>query len=490
MRRLVCLAALAALLPCVAACDNGSAQPPTERKALLDPQQCQGCHPVHFDEWSGSMHAYASEDPVFRAMNRRGQRETNGALGDFCVKCHAPLAVRDGLTHDGLNLDTVPAPYKGVTCYFCHTIDSVSGAHDNPLVLGNDGAMLGSIRDPVANGFHKSRYSANLDSARAEAARACGSCHDIVNDKGTAIERTFAEWQGTLFAQPATGLGCAACHMNGSDGPAALGSSRQRRVHSHAFPALDLALTPFPNAEVQRAGVLEQLGTALQPALCYDQRSNRVVVVIDNSGAGHSWPSGAGSDRRAWLEVVAYKDGQVIYQSGVVPEGSALEPATDPDLLLMRDCFYDETGREVHMFWEAARLTSNLLPGAAVLMPGVTPAGHVRWDLPQPSTGKELPAIPDRITMRVRVRSVASEVLAALVASGDLDAAVAARVPTLDLPHTNLEWRPGLVNFVENARDSDVRCVAPPNAGPGYTIATTPAISQAVCDPGRAAMPR
>ena len=43
------------------------------------------------------MHAYAAEDPVFLAMNQRGQRETNGELGDFCVQCHAPVAVHVGL---------------------------------------------------------------------------------------------------------------------------------------------------------------------------------------------------------------------------------------------------------------------------------------------------------------------------------------------------------------------------------------------------------
>ena len=55
------------------------------------------------------MHAYAADDPVFVAMNQRGQRETAGALGDFCVKCHAPVAVHDGLTTDGLNLATLPS---------------------------------------------------------------------------------------------------------------------------------------------------------------------------------------------------------------------------------------------------------------------------------------------------------------------------------------------------------------------------------------------
>ena len=50
---------------------------------LMDPETCKDCHPKHFEEWQSSMHAYAGDDPIFLAMNRRGQRETNGALGRF-----------------------------------------------------------------------------------------------------------------------------------------------------------------------------------------------------------------------------------------------------------------------------------------------------------------------------------------------------------------------------------------------------------------------
>ena len=56
------------------------------REELMDPENCIECHPTHVEEWKGSMHAYASEDPLFIAMNARGQRETNGELGDFCVQ--------------------------------------------------------------------------------------------------------------------------------------------------------------------------------------------------------------------------------------------------------------------------------------------------------------------------------------------------------------------------------------------------------------------
>jgi transposase len=40
-------------------------------------------------------------------MLARGQRETDGALGTLCVGCHAPMAVREGATADGLDLDEI-----------------------------------------------------------------------------------------------------------------------------------------------------------------------------------------------------------------------------------------------------------------------------------------------------------------------------------------------------------------------------------------------
>src|SRR5262245_62072974 len=96
------------------ACSSKNEPPPSapllSRAELLDPTSCQKCHADHYKDWSGSMHAYASDDPVFIAMNKRGQRETNGALGAFCVNCHAPMAVNEKATTDGLNLADVPQP--------------------------------------------------------------------------------------------------------------------------------------------------------------------------------------------------------------------------------------------------------------------------------------------------------------------------------------------------------------------------------------------
>ena len=35
------------------------------RAEITDPLTCKACHPGHYKEWSGSMHAYAAEAGVF-----------------------------------------------------------------------------------------------------------------------------------------------------------------------------------------------------------------------------------------------------------------------------------------------------------------------------------------------------------------------------------------------------------------------------------------
>src|SRR6185436_19048469 len=97
------------------------------------------------------------------------------------------------------------------------------------------------------------------------------------------------------------------------------------------------------------------LDTELQTTLCVRGYPNmpggNIMVVVDNVAGGHQWPSGAGQDRRLWFEVIAYKNGAPIYQSGIVPDGTApTEIKDDPDLWLLRDCIFDDAGKETHKF--------------------------------------------------------------------------------------------------------------------------------------------
>lgn len=474
-----------ATLSMAAACSNAKPQstPHLDKQAMMDPATCRKCHARYFEDWAGSMHAYASDDPVFLAMNARGQRETHGALGSFCVKCHAPMAVATGATTDGLNLAGLPGYDKGVTCYFCHSVESVSGTHDNPLKLADDLVMRGGITDPVGNSAHRARYSALHDRNDLQSAKLCGSCHDIVSPLGAHIERTYQEWQDSLFSHAPAGLACGSCHMAGSQGLAADAPGvKLRTVHAHTFPAVDVALTSFPDDKKQLAEIHDKLDTGtLQAALCirHELGGIRAEVVLDNVGAGHQWPSGASQDRRAWVELVAYAAGQQIYSSGAVPDGTAVVDAADPDLWLVRDCMFDQSGKSVHMFWQAASTEQNLLP-APITTDQSSPdfyLTHVYWRYPRSGA---LPAAPDRVTMRVRLRPIGLDVIDDLVASGDLDASVRGRIPTFDLSSTALEWTPAKATLHYADGTTQVDCVT--GGLPGGKSAN-PAPTHSACTP-------
>jgi len=458
------------------------------RDALLDPKTCTQCHADHYREWSGSMHAYASDDPVFRAMNKRGQRETGGALGTFCVKCHAPMAVRDGKTKDGLDLDALDPKYKGVTCFFCHSVDGVDGAHDAALHLSDDLALRGEYKDPVANTAHRATYSALHDRDQGDSAKMCGACHDITTDHGADIERTFAEWQASVFSHLGGGTTCSQCHMSQSTAPRPIAEAPNvfsRNFHSHTFAAIDTALAPFPEADAQKQAVLDLLGTTLLGAVCVETFSadaSVVKVILDNAGSGHAFPSGSAQDRRVWAEVIAYRAGAPLYQSGAVADGASVTAATnDPDLWLLRDCLFDDQSKEVRMFWQASSYEGNALPAQATFDPSDDAfyRSHVLQTYPRDTT-KVIPGAPDRVTVRVRVLPMGYDVIDDLIASGDLDPSVRGALTVRDA--LTLEWTPGAVTETFNDNGAAARCVS---STPQFAAAakTVPAIHHTKCGP-------
>ena len=443
-------ALLLALLSLLAAC--GSDDAPTEPAPaaltlaeLMEPTSCQGCHPQQYGEWAGSMHAYASEDPVFRAMNARGQRETEGALGDLCVGCHAPMAVRLGLTTDGLNLDELPSYAQGITCYFCHTTGAVEGAHNNPLILAGDQQMRGALRDPLSTPAHQSAYSPLHDRDDPRSSDLCGSCHDVVLPNGVPLERTYAEWQATVYAHPGDMQfnSCGHCHMQARQSPAAVvEGAPTRTTHSHAMPGVDVALSPWPERAAQRGMVQLALDYSLLPEICVRLASGGadIELYLENVAAGHSFPSGAAHDRRVWVELTAYAGDEVLYRSGHTAEGApAVETeAADPTMWLMRDRVFDEAGAPAHMFWDVATHEPDLLPAPTALSPA--DPEYINTHILR--RHRVLGGTPDRVEIAVKVRPIGLEVLKDLVESGDLDPAVIAEMPTFTLAGGHLVWTP------------------------------------------------
>lgn len=398
---------LGSLLVLISCADPAEAPGTLSVEELMDPKTCAKCHLQHYTEWSGSMHAYASSDPLFVALNQRGQDEAN--VGTFCATCHAPLAVRTGATTDGTNLADLPKRLQGVTCYACHNVTQITNTHNNSTRLANDVVMRGSLANAMNNDAHESAYSNLHDRAQLDSSKLCGSCHDVVNGHGVAIERSFVEWQSSAFAS-SSGSTCGQCHMAKAPELAPIADvpgAPARARHSHEFPGVDLALTPFPQADEQRAAVQNLLDTTLQTALCVRGigESSSLMVIVDNVASGHKWPSGAAQDRRAWFEVAAFAKGRELYRSGAVAAGSDPDPTRDTDLWLASDCMLDDEGSSVSKLWAAKSVDSNLLP-AQLTFDKSSPLfyhSHVMRSFPKDPLAS-LPGAPDRATLDVHLQ--------------------------------------------------------------------------------------
>jgi hypothetical protein len=438
--------------------DGGAAaRKPLTLAQLKDPTQCKKCHTTHYREWASSMHAYAAKDPVFLAMNARGQRETKGELGTFCVKCHAPMAVLDGKTKDGLNLAELPAAYQGITCFFCHDADGVEGDHNAMLHLAGDTTMRGGIQNPKQPGVHRAAFSPFFDGNRLESSAMCGGCHDIVTPAPASVhlERTFAEYKMSFFTQPNGFDTCAGCHMRGTPGLAANdppSNVPSRTVHEHVWPGVDVPLTDNPDRDAMQLAVQDcELAQSISLFTVDATPFGQFTFTIETA-AGHNEPSGASQDRRLWLEVTAYDaDGKAFFHSGDIADGELEEkpdgdPKQDKNLWLFRDRIYDAQGAPVHMFWQAAPSTdhpngyeSDVLQVGKTAMAGSHSRTRVYQILAPSASGS--PALPARLTARLRMRPMGVDVLQDLVDSGDLDSAIISQMPTFTLQDAILEWK-------------------------------------------------
>lgn len=408
-----------------------------DAEAMRDPAACASCHPDHYREWSGSVHAYASDDPVFLALDRLGQRSTNGALGSLCVGCHAPTALALGLTTDGTDLDAVPRALRGVGCWACHAIDGVTAVHNGALTRSDDGVMRGGIADPVDTPAHASERSRLLDGGSLVSSDACGACHDVLVG-AVAVESTYREWAGSVVGPTGRApLSCATCHMIGRDGPAAaLPGMPTRRVHDHQFPGIDQPLIPWPESDRLAAGIARDLQAALSARLCVTATGGGVAaeVTLENVQAGHAFPSGVTHSRRVWVELVASAGDQVVFASGRFAPGEVVSAARDPSLWLLSSRFIGADGGTVEVPWEVAAIDSALLPPAVTVDP-LDP----RYYHAKARTYDVLGAV-DRVELAVHVEPIGLDQLDALIAAGELDPAVRAAMPRLTLPTLTRRW--------------------------------------------------
>jgi len=323
--------------------------------------ECKGCHPNHYNEWEGSMHAYAFVDPINTAW-MEGLRNTVGAeeLGQFCVQCHSPIGALTGETPIGFDKENVdPLVKEGINCDACHLLEKPSGTtFGQDAVYHYDvksGNRYGSIMDPAPNSFHSSegKQFYSLSSA-------CLPCHDLFNHNGLRAEITYTEWLESLYNM--SGIECQGCHMETYSGQAAVGGPIRDNLHRHDFIGVDIALIDnFPDKAEQRQKIEQLLQNSVTmtvelPDSVQSNSTLQIKATVINDQVGHDIPSAVTFVRQMWLEVTVTSGTDTLYKTGyfdgngdLMDEHSLLNPNGDPDLVIFQSALYKE-GQSANVF--------------------------------------------------------------------------------------------------------------------------------------------
>lgn len=413
---------------------------------------CSECHPNHVAEWEMGPHAYATADPVFHAMSRLGQKQTNGKLGQFCIQCHSPVALATNAApvyqdeqgvwrQDTRGLDRLSQ--TGVSCDICHSITDVLEPVNARAILTPNGIRRATIKDPVETPAHASQYS-----ELHEKSDLCGMCHAVNNPRGAPLEETFPEWANSSFAQPG-GQTCQDCHMPEYTGKAAP-DGPERTLHRHFFVGVDVSLLPpdeFPGYQEMRDMVDALLKESANLTVAAEPEQRRLRMEVENL-AGHALPSGATAERQMWIEMfIEDEGGNVVFETGTFDENGDLrdenpkhttQPGSDPQLVEWHQQMLDDPTRAdpnstaevkpVTFPWQASWIDNHLIPADGT--------DTEYYDL------SALPAGTYTARVRLRFRSFPMYFLRALEGeeNGGLDPAVKTRVPIHDMETAELTF--------------------------------------------------
>jgi len=224
--------------------------------ANLSAQGCNACHFDAHDGWSESAHARGHA--AARFIDALREIDTPA-----CSVCHLPLTAQQPHLVE-FDAEDVNRPLRevnpsysatlhteGVTCAACHV---------------RDGIVIGAS-PPSGEAPHPIGWSPELREASF-----CGTCHQLTwPGANQPLYDTFGEWERS--PQGAAGITCQDCHM----GP---GASAAQRGTNHAFDT----------ATGRAISILVDL-----PATTLVRGGSPLIgqIVLQNTGAGHAWPTGS-----------------------------------------------------------------------------------------------------------------------------------------------------------------------------------------------------
>lgn len=323
-----------------------------------DPTVCKGCHAEIYEQWNGSMHANAYNDPVYQKEDAMASNDTNGLTDEYCIKCHSPIGFLTGeiLPADRSNMGEISK--KGIQCDFCHVVTAVAGI--NGAFDVEPGKVKRGPYDDSKPMYHTAEFSPLHTKAEF-----CGGCHNVFHPvNGLPIEETYDEWLESPYntGDPETETPCQHCHMThgithfeANPGVVAVGGPERDHWYTHYAVGGNAPVPGILGSEKHEKLAIERLQSAATvevntPEDVTAGEEVLIEVIVTNTGAGHKIPTGLTEVREAWLEVkVTDGAGDSIFRSGALDEHGII----DPDAAKFHNVLGDSDGNPTMKVWEA-----------------------------------------------------------------------------------------------------------------------------------------
>ena len=201
--------------------------------------RCAKCHQKIYDEWRVSAHAYAAVSPMFQRFEQAMTILSQGTVGTFCTRCHAPVATQMEYPREASIVDGAAVFREGITCVACHRVVERYGR-----VNGERRIEPGDIFQPVVGtlgGTGIAKAAADADNYKVKLhpgdkrpgqelhqgaiqfeqlsqASFCVSCHQVAVHPGIQLEVVWAQYRASPAR--ARGVTCQDCHMGIEPGKA------------------------------------------------------------------------------------------------------------------------------------------------------------------------------------------------------------------------------------------------------------------------------
>lgn len=274
---------------------------------------CAQCHEDRYKEWSGTMHALAITDPIFRTAYMKAVLFESG-YREYCLTCHSPTTK----TTKDFNL-TKSLSVQGVSCSFCHSVKELD-IKNNSYELNQDGTMVGPYRDSFTE-KHPSNYSDILTKSEF-----CAGCHEF-SLNGVPISETYSEWIEGPYSKE--GTQCQDCHMEALPGYAANDIKREK-VYRHFWYG-------------GRTGQFLEKAFNIEYQVKKKGKKAEVTLNITNKNVGHKIPSGFPSRQLILhLKVKDDKDREIY-----------------GDKRIYTKTLFDQYDNEVYDFWKAKSISKD-----------------------------------------------------------------------------------------------------------------------------------